>query len=50
MKKIIINPAFEDEIEKALHDIWNNRDNISYDNLKFLKTLGYKIEKPKNKS
>lgn len=49
MKTIITNPAFEDEIEKALHAIWNNRDNISYDNLRFLKTLGEKVEKPKNK-
>jgi hypothetical protein len=46
MKKIIVNPAFEDELEKVLHAIWNNRDNISYNSLNLLKKISNKIEKP----
>lgn len=42
-----MNPAFEKEIDIALRKIWDNRDNISYNNLKFLKNLGYKVELPK---
>lgn len=36
------NPAFEEELQKALQDIYNNRNNISYSLLKALKRFANK--------
>jgi hypothetical protein len=34
-----INPAFTQELQDVLSDIFNNRDNIDYTTLKYLKSI-----------
>jgi len=37
-----INPSFDEEVKKILSELWDNRANLSYSNLRYLKTLSEK--------
>lgn len=39
-KKVIVNPAFENEVKRALQMLYDNRDNLSYSDLRNLFRIG----------
>lgn len=39
-KKGVCNPAYEEELQKELQKIWDNRSNLNYSDLRNLKRIG----------
>ncbi len=39
-KKGVCNPAYEEELQKELQKIWDNRANLNYSDLRNLKRIG----------